>query len=167
MQIHHLMATSLQPDYGRDLPLGDEDLAAAAHVFERWCGIAQRCICKHRHVEPMMNCLVCALSLRPSLHDGERLAGGWGMLFQPAAHCHLWLAGTVAGGKLGADCRSLLPTASFKRHAFAGGCCGRGRGMRQAIQLSGARHSPCMHTHRRSGSVCPQGRPCPTIRALL
>ena len=72
------MATSLQPDYGRDLPLGDEDLAAAAHVFERWCGIAQRCICKHRHVEPMMNCLVCALSLRPSLHDGEIKGKGKG-----------------------------------------------------------------------------------------
>lgn len=75
--MHKMMGARLDPDYGRNLPLDDEDLQAAAAVYGDWVASADERLSSALQLvrEPMEKCFICRLPLRDNLNDGER--GCW------------------------------------------------------------------------------------------
>ena len=77
METQRLLGTRLQPDYGGELCLDDEDLQTAAHVYGQWLAEADKRIQRVLGLapDPLMHCLICQDTLRAQLNDGERAAG--------------------------------------------------------------------------------------------
>ncbi len=72
VKVHNMMATRFDPHYGRQL--NDEVLQGAAHNLGVWqSSISERVRCAQLadHYDPFGHCLVCALTNRRALNDGE------------------------------------------------------------------------------------------------